>query len=215
MIIMYRFFLAFFFLLHCLTNNAIAQSDHIDNAISMFNKVENELIFFRKKTKKEYYEPVEDFERRFYLIKRHAPLLLSETDKYKEDLLCLLSNKKVLKDKETNRDVIFILYNLCLDNYITACERIYSLFKLGVINLGDLSFALDPDFVNNIKVAKNYENHTLRVLYCRIIKDLNKSKKKDELELALRLGQVLSGETWEDYRVASKIQPPIIQGCKH
>ena len=184
-----------------------------DEVLEMFCRAEDKLIEYRQKIAGHKYDAVDDYGERFKLLNEYAPLLMSNTQKYKEGLLSLLTNSEFAKDSSTNEDIIFILHNLCLPEYIETCKEIYKMYRVGQIDIYALAFAIDPDYVISTKIVNNYRNPDLRKFYGTMLGDLKNSENKNEMRLSESLENILSGEAFNDSQFIVSITPPFIQDC--
>lgn len=72
----------------------------------------------------------------FNTVKAIAPQLLTDTKLYKTEVFNILTDTSFQKNKFTNYDVIYILYNLPVDDYVDLLSSVTSLYKKKKNNLG-------------------------------------------------------------------------------
>lgn len=158
----------------------------------------------------------------FKTVNTIAPQLLTDTKLYKTEVFNILTDTSFRKNKFTNNDIVYILYNLPIDDYVDLLSSVTSLYKKGKITRNIFESFIIQDFNVSNSIAKNFTNEKLQVFLNKILNDQeiytntelqNKRFKKNILEL--KKGTLWEGE--EDVlglKDMGEIQPPILDSIK-
>ena len=157
----------------------------------------------------------------FKTVKTVAPQLLTDTKLYKDDLLNLLTNKTFQKKHFTNEGIVFVLYNLPIDDYVDVLDSALSLYQNEKINQSIFELFIFQNEIASVSVAKNFKNEKLQVFLNKLLDDQslirkvelqNKNFRKSILDLK-------SGLDWEGtsdggLKKLTEIQPAVLDTLK-
>jgi hypothetical protein len=209
------------FLVQCFNINSTNKLVRKEGEV-LFWKAEKKAIDYRKALgrKNVYMDPIDLNMEIYKIFKKESPDLFENTSNYTDNLLMILIHENKNKDYYTDYDVIHILYNLCLNDYLILIDKVYSHFKNGEINFDVFSETIIQDFNLSNQLAKNYNNAEVISMFNKIVNDVNGKKiiiKKDSLLFRTKIERIISGKEWiEMLKSAEKIQPPILcPKCKH
>jgi hypothetical protein len=173
----------------------------------------------------------------FQTVNQYAPELLISTNEYKIDLLYLLNDSVNIKKQNLfNGDIIFILCNLCIEDYSDLILQAFQLYKENKISLQDFGDIIFQDTDVSVQVYKNYQNPLLIKTLNTVMQDIDSSIElqdkivMDNIKLPLYqqiniqkiqrlIEQILSGNSWNgnennsfdvSIKKLSQIQPPIL-----
>lgn len=158
----------------------------------------------------------------FKTVNTIAPQLLTDTKLYKTEVFNILTDTSFQKNQFTNNDIVYILYNLPVDDYVDLLSSVTSLYKKKKITRNIFESFIFQDFNVSNSIAKNFTNEKLQVFLNNILNDQeiytntelqNKRFKKNILEL--KKGTLWEGE--EDVlglKEMGEIQPPILDSIK-
>ena len=107
----------------------------------------------------------------FKTVKTVAPQLLTDTKLYKDDLLNLLTNKTFQKKHFTNEGIVFVLYNLPIDDYVDVLDSALSLYQNEKINQSIFELFIFQNEIASVSVAKNYKKEKLQVFLNKLLDD--------------------------------------------
>lgn len=200
----------------CLTNtlNNDIGSVTYKEALKSFLKSEKKLMEHRKKSlnDKLQSDPLTEYRYWIRTFEKNSPEVLKNTKLYSKQLIKMLVDKTLTKDKAFDRDVIMVLYNLCIEDYSDVLQSIYRLYQEKKISFQSLSLAVDQDIAFNSQVAVKYQSPKLRNILNRIAADAAFMKFKQGVSLRNRLKDILSGKVWqEEAKQMIDIQPPIMK----
>ena len=157
----------------------------------------------------------------FKTVKTVAPQLLTDTKLYKNDLLNLLTDKSFHKNIFTDNNIVFVLYNLPIDDYVDVLDSALSLYQNEKINQSIFELFIFQNEIASVSVAKNFKNEKLQVFLNKLLDDLslirkvelqNKNFRKSILDLK-------SGLDWEGtsdggLKKLTEIQPAVLDTLK-
>lgn len=184
---------------------------------SLFQRIENEI------NKNQIFEdPLGRISYLFKVIKEVALIFLSDTKSYKFELLNLLIDFSFQKNIYTDLDIIYILYNLQIDDYVDILDCALTLYRQDDIDQNVFESFIFQDFNVSNSVAKNYRNEKLQVFFDNLLKDKGLISK---IELQNKTFQqaiwdLKSGTIWNGTGNSSgqkdlnKIQSPILDTLK-
>lgn len=194
-----------------------AQDQYLTNYTKVraaFIKVENKAIEERAKiVKLRFFDPIERADRFFQILQNDSPELLINTDIYKFEILSLLNDTTIQKDQFTILDIEGLLYNLCLENYLTILDTVYFKVKqqkLDFVVLEDLAI---QDFnVSNLLLV-NYEDTKVQNIISKIHDGIRNGEiklPKEKTDFLENLEHTYSDE-WRIFLLGSqKNVPPIL-----
>lgn len=194
-------------------------------AFDMFQNVENEMKahYASLSNNKMFEDPLGRVNYLFEAITRVAPKLLSETNSYKNGLLHLLADSSFQKKEYSDLDIIYILYNLQIDDYVDLLEHALSFYKQNNIDQSIFENLIFQDFNVSNSLAKNYRNPKLQVFLEELLKDkdlINKMQLNNKLFQQAIL-DLKSGTTWNGVdslsglKKLSEAQCPILDTLKY
>ena len=135
----------------------------------------------------------------FRLVKSNNPQLLTDTKLYKEEILNLLTDSVLRKNRFTYEDIIYTLYNLSINDYVDLLESALNLYKKGEMSLSYFElFLFQEDVVSN-SIYKNYKNKKLQVFLSKLLLDketILKAETEDRI-FKERILKLKDGTTWE------------------
>lgn len=144
------------------------------NTISnLFQIVEDEMNTHYKYLEKNriFEDPVGRAIYLFKTVKRVAPQLLTNIKLYKNEMLSLLTDAGFRRNKFTDDDIAYILYNLPIDDYADLLNHVLILYKSGDIDYYIFKlFIFQDDFVSN-SIYKNSKNKKLQTVLEKLLKD--------------------------------------------
>lgn len=191
---------------------------------ALFQKTEKEMQnHYNYLDKKRIFEdPIGRADYFFKTVKRVAPSLLSDTKLYKDEILNLLIDTTYKKNYYSNWDIMYILYNLPLDDYVGMLYTVSALYKQNNIDSDLFIFFIFQDFNVSNAVAKNYQNEKLQVFLNKLLEDkeiVNKAELQDK-DFRERILNLKNGVLWEGgedgfgLKKLDKSQPPILNTTK-
>lgn len=191
---------------------------------ALFQKTEKEMQnHYNYLDKKRIFEdPIGRADYFFKTVKRVAPSLLSDTKLYKDEILNLLIDTTYKKNYYSNWDIMYILYNLPLDDYVGMLYTVSALYKQNNIDFDLFTFFIFQDFNVSNAVAKNYQNEKLQVFLNKLLEDkeiVNKAELQDK-DFRERILNLKNGVLWEGgedgfgLKKLDKSQPPILNTTK-
>jgi hypothetical protein len=189
---------------------------NIDSTYKLFLSAENHLAELNEKLKGSFEldEPLSKNARFLEVFSREAPSLVFETNRHVASLLMLLANGRN-EDKNYNEDIIKLLYNLCIEQYIIAVDSISILYIQDKINLTSYKLCIEQDFILCNQIQKNYSNPLVICLLNRIINSFGPIVSDEEQNFISKIKYILSGVDWEsELKETDIIQPPLIKS-KH
>lgn len=172
--------------------------------IRLFLKFENKIENVRKKNNqlKKFISPVDEAIIFESTLEKEAPKLINNTQAYWNFLVNIFSNKQMRKGNQYDLDLVKILYHLCIDDYITAVDTIYSRYRENKINLNVLlnSIITFEGHYSNI-IALNYRSKKLQLLFEKLLNDtlLIKTVEKNNKNFSSTLKAIQSGAIYEAY----------------
>ena len=159
----------------------------------------------------------------FKTVKTVAPQLLTDTKLYKDDLLNLLTDKTFRKKHFTNEGIVFVLYNLPIDDYVDVLNFALSLYKKGDINQEIFECFIFQDFNVSNSIAKSFKNEKLQAFLNKLLNENNLIIEAESQNKYFRISilNLKSGMAWEGgeegglgYKRIGEIQPPILDTLK-
>ena len=130
--------------------------------------------------KNSFLDPVWRNLRFIELAKNKSPDLIANTNYYKWGLFDLLTDSKIKKDNYTDIDIVNILYNLCLDDYIQVVDSAYFLVKQHKLKIEVFELFINQDFNITNRLAKNYKYPPVTNLLKSIRHDLDLHKDRND-----------------------------------
>jgi hypothetical protein len=199
-------------LLSCISLQA---QNSCNTTLCLFQKVENKMQIHYK-TNRLFEDPLGRIGFLFKTVSQEFPDLLSNAVPYKDELLKMLIDNSVIlkKNSYTNDDIIFLLYNMNIDNYVDFLIQICDMYKHGLIDFQIFNGFIFQHLDVSDLIAKNYENEKLIHFFDTILKDgeLMDLCYSHNKEFKNSIIQLKTGEYWNDRgKLISKIQPPIIE----
>jgi len=172
-----------------------------NDAVALFMKSEIKLRQHREYISKKrlFEDPVGYDYVLFNTVRSESPELYKSTTKYKDHLLRILTDSSLKKDEYMNRDILMILFNLCIDDYVDVMEQLYNLFMKKQISFGLFERAIFQDFNMSFQVAKNYKNERLRSFWLHLQNDAELMNEFDKNNSYLNeyIQDNISGKDWE------------------
>ncbi len=159
----------------------------------------------------------------FKTVKTVAPQLLTDTKLYKDDLLNLLTNKTFQKKHFTNEGIVFVLYNLPIDDYVDVLNTVLYMYKKGDINQEIFECFIFQDFNVSNSIAKSFKNEKLQAFLNKLLNENNLIIEAESQNKYFRRSilNLKSGMAWEGgeegglgYKRIGEIQPPILDTLK-
>lgn len=134
----------------------------------------------------------------FKTVQKVAPQLLADTKSYENELLTILTDTTFRKNVFTDWDVVFILYNLPIDDYVDLLSSVVPLYKNKAINQEIFELFIFQDICITSSIYRNYENKKLQAFLNKLLDD-NDLILQAELEnknFRKRILRLKSGATW-------------------
>ncbi len=157
----------------------------------------------------------------FKTVKTVAPQLLTDTKLYKDDLLNLLTDKTFHKNLFTDDDIVFVLYNLPIDDYVDVLDSALSLYQNEKINQSIFELFIFQNEIASVSVAKNFKNEKLQVFLNKLLDDLSLIRKVELQNKHFRKSilDLKSGLDWEGtsdggLKKLTEIQPAVLDTLK-
>ena len=157
----------------------------------------------------------------FKTVKTVAPQLLTDTKLYKDDLLNLLTDKTFHKNLFTDDDIVFVLYNLPIDDYVDVLNFALSLYQNEKINQSIFELFIFQNEIASVSVAKNFKNEKLQVFLNKLLDDLSLIRKVELQNKHFRKSilNLKSGLDWEGtsdggLKKLTEIQPAVLDTLK-
>lgn len=193
------------------------------DAVALFMRSEIKLIQHREYVfkKRIFEDPVGNDQVVFNTIRKESPELFKSTIIYKDHLLQMLTDSALKRNEFFNDDIIKVLYNLCIDDYVDVMERACILFKNKQISLFVFKNIIIQDFSMSNQVARNYKNEKLQSFLYRLQQDTTLmariAKEQPYPYFKEQIQDIISGKEWEgNLKEADTIQPPYLKqsNCK-
>ncbi len=157
----------------------------------------------------------------FKTVKTVAPQLLTDTKLYKNDLLNLLTDKLFHKNIFTDNNIVFVLYNLPIDDYVDVLNSALSLYQNEKINQSIFELFIFQNEIASVSVAKNFKNEKLQVFLNKLLDDLSLIRKVELQNKHFRKSilDLKSGLDWEGtsdggLKKLTEIQPAVLDTLK-
>jgi len=157
----------------------------------------------------------------FKTVKTVAPQLLTDTKLYKNDLLNLLTDKSFHKNIFTDNNIVFVLYNLPIDDYVDVLDSALSLYQNEKINQSIFELFIFQNEIASVSVAKNFKNEKLQVFLNKLLDDLSLIRKVELQNKHFRKSilDLKSGLDWEGtsdggLKKLTEIQPAVLDTLK-
>ena len=157
----------------------------------------------------------------FKTVKTVAPQLLTDTKLYKNDLLNLLTDKSFHKNIFTDNNIVFVLYNLPIDDYVDVLNFALSLYQNEKINQSIFELFIFQNEIASVSVAKNFKNEKLQVFLNKLLDDLSLIRKVELQNKHFRKSilDLKSGLDWEGtsdggLKKLTEIQPAVLDTLK-
>lgn len=187
------------------------------DVLCLFQKSETSILEHRKEGTFE--DPLGRVHFLYKTVRKESPELFEQTNQYKNFLLRILVDKTIEKDEYTDYDVVCILCNLCLDDYIEVMDTAYSLLKNKKINFNIFEYIIFQDFNMSNQVAQNYKNEKLQIFLNRLLLDQQflQDIAQEHPDFNSQLKDLISGKLWDnELKEINQIQPPILKhdNCK-
>lgn len=190
-------------------------------AKQLFVKSEKIAILNRKSINKvRFLDPIGNNELFYKILKKESPELFYNTNRYKFGILKLLSDCTMDKDYYTDSDIINLLCNLCLNNYIVIIDSVRKSVVNGRLKFSILERIIFQDFNLSNQVARNYKDPHLQKSLQHIKQDIEIGKiliPKDKVGFISDLNRLISGEYWEkELKQENEHSPPLLnpQNCR-
>jgi len=156
-------------------------------------------------------DPITEYKFWLKTFTKYSPEMLKKTNLYSVHLIKMLTDKSIKKDNVFNRDVIMLLYNLCVEEYSVVLQSLYKNYRENTLDFSILSLAIDQDITFNNLVAAKYKNQRIRSILTEIMWDKKLSTLENGIDLKNRIKDILSGKVWtEEAQEMEIIQPPIM-----
>ena len=183
----------------------------------LFCKAENKAIAYRKDLAKKniFVDPLVVNSYTYNIFKKTSPELLDNTNLYIDSLLSLFNNKLIPRDYYTDFDILLILYNLCIDDYIVVINKVYELYKKKAIVFNILENVIIQEMNLSNLIIKNYQNNELRKILSNILSDIQTGKivlPNNSNHFIDDLKDILSGKSWNMFEKYGD-QPLINKKC--
>jgi len=184
-------------------------------AKELFVKSERIAIKNRAKiAKNRFLDPIGNNELFYKIVKRETPDLINNTNKYKLGLIKLLEDKTIKKDWYTEFDIVNLLCNLCIEDYIDIIDSVRTLVIKKQLKFEILERIVIQDFNLTNQVARNYQNTKLQKLLKQLKQDIKFGKiaiPTNNFGFIEELNKLKSGETWENDLKQDEIKhPPLL-----
>ena len=157
----------------------------------------------------------------FKTVKTVAPQLLTDTKLYKNDLINLLTDKSFHKNIFTDNNIVFVLYNLPIDDYVDVLDSALSLYQNEKINQSIFELFIFQNEIASVSVAKNFKNEKLQVFLNKLLDDLSLIRKVELQNKHFRKSilDLKSGLDWEGasdggLKKLTEIQPAVLDTLK-
>ena len=157
----------------------------------------------------------------FKTVKTVAPQLLTDTKLYKNDLLNLLTDKSFHKNIFTDNNIVFVLYNLPIDDYVDVLDSALSLYQNEKINQSIFELFIFQNEIASVSVAKNFKNEKLQVFLNKLLDDQSLIRKVELQNKHFRKSilDLKSGLDWEGtsdggLKKLTEIQPAVLDTLK-
>lgn len=194
----------------------------INRTDRLFLISEKKAIEYRRKVDKKnvFVDPDELNKNIYNIFIKNSPELYSNTRIHKVGLIRILIDKNIQKDYYTNLDIVFILYNLCIEDYIEIIDTTYSLYKKHLVKFKDWRLIVDQDYYISINLASNYKNPRLQKILTQIKNDIESGMvtiPHNNYGFIKEINKLISGEAWENnLRKDVEVSPPMLnpKDCK-
>ena len=157
----------------------------------------------------------------FKTVKTVAPQLLTDTKLYKNDLLNLLTDKSFHKNIFTDNNIVFVLYNLPIDDYVDVLDSALSLYQNEKINQSIFELFIFQNEIASVSVAKNFKNEKLQIFLNKLLDDQSLIRKVELQNKHFRKSilDLKSGLDWEGtsdggLKKLTEIQPAVLDTLK-
>lgn len=146
-----------------------------NKAFKLFQLIEDQMVSYSTYLDKKgiLEEPLVLAEYFFKTVKRIAPQFLIDTKSHKDELLTILTDTTFRKNVFTDWDVIYLLYNLPIDDYADLLISVVPLYKNGDIDQYLFELFVFPDICITSSVYKNYGNEKLQAFLNKLLEDEN------------------------------------------
>jgi hypothetical protein len=194
----------------CACSNASQANRSNNKTLDMFLKFEMAISKYRDsvKTNKLFLSPQDesyDFKR---ILIQTSPDLLQHTDRYVNDLLDMLKKNKIDNTTNSNNDIIWLLYNLCIEEYSNAIAILYDYYKLDIINFKTFESAIVQNNHLSNQVGLQYQNEKLRKVLESIYHDNTNRHDSEHEKLQRIIKDVIDGKDYYELKELNTVQPP-------
>lgn len=198
-----KIFVTVFLLFLCLNSTqAMNYNINIDSLTKkLFVKSESLAIKKRIQYSKHYDFLEENYvgEQFIKTVLKESPELINNTNYYKWGLLRLLSDKTIERDFYTDLDIIAILYNLCIDDYIDIVDSVFIKVKSRDLSIEIMKNLIVQNPYLTITLAKNYRCHQVYEKLYQIRKELQLINMNNQISniITQEIDSIISGNTWK------------------
>ena len=220
-----RIFILLTIMLCCSSAKKEDSDPKINKVYESFQIIENKMQAHYDYIEKKgiFEDPLGRIDYFFKTVKTVAPQLLTDTKLYKDDLLNLLTDKTFHKNLFTDDDIVFVLYNLPIDDYVDILNTVLYMYKKVDINQEIFECFIFQDFNVSNSIAKSFKNEKLQAFLNKLLNENNlvieaESQNKYFRRSILNLKNGMAWEGGEEgglgYKRIGEIQPPILDTLK-
>lgn len=177
------------------------------DTLNIFLKGESVLTKEREKISREniLFTPIDEAIILFESFSKHSPELLGKTVLYKDQLLTILKDTTLKKGDEFNNDIIRLLYNVPLIDYIDVIDSVDSYYKQKLIAYSALECSIIQNNHLSLKLHLNCNNTKLRKILGRIRKGVSNQN------LVEAIDDILNCNELGDAKEMNIYQPPFFR----
>ncbi len=209
--------------LSCYSAKKENSSPKTNRVYEIFEVIENRMKIHYEYIEKNgiFEDPLGRIDYFFKMVKTVAPQLLTDTKSYKDDILNLLTDKTFQKNRLTNEGIVFVLYNLPIDDYVDILDSVLSLYKNEKITESVFELFVLQNEIASTSVYKNYKNIKLQNFLNKLLNDQSLILKVELQKKHFRKNilDLKNGVAWEGtsdggLKKLCEIQPPILDEIK-
>ncbi len=199
-------FIAFFTFIIVFSCNQIKITT--SDTLNIFLKGELALTKEREKIAKEniLFTPIDEAIIFFNTFNKYSPELIMHTSLYKDQLLAILKDTTLIKGGEFDNDIIRLLYNVPLLDYLDVIDSVDSFYKHKLVAFSALECAIIQNNHLSLKLHINCNNFKLREKLSRIRKDVTNTN------LIEAIDDILICNDLDNVKEMDIYQPPFFRG---
>lgn len=210
----YRYLIIIAIILIASSLNANKKED-FQTTKQFFLKCEQKIDKFDQTVgKKRFIDPLEENEVYYGIVMKTAPNLYLKTKLHKTNLINLFVDDDIKKNKNASYNILRLLDNLCIEDYVDVIDSVYTFYKRKQVSLEILDMTIGQDFNMSNQVAKKYKNEKLQIILNEILNDIRSRRLTITIPpygFQEKIERILSGKEWQELEEIEKTQPPLLK----